>query len=115
MLIATAIFLMVCQTGVLPIGFMYMHEVANHKACAVGQTGFWFLLVLFGLFMKPLVEHKVLGDYVFFMFGGLNIICTVIVYFFMKETKGLTEAQVARLYLKEEKLGFRNKDKKINE
>lgn len=41
-----------------------------------------------------------LGSKVFFVWGGFCILCTVFVYFFIYETKGLSLEQVDELYAK---------------
>jgi hypothetical protein len=101
-IIAICFFLICCQCGPLPTGFMYVAEVANYKAVSVGTTLVWVVVLLTGLFVRPVIENQTIGKYVFIMFGAGNIISTVIIYLFLKETKGLSEAEVSKLYYKEE-------------
>lgn len=100
-IVATCLFCLSCQCGPLPTGFMYVCEVANYKAISVGTTLIWVVVLLTGLFVRPVLENETIGKYVFIIFGTCNIFATVIVYLFLKETKGLSEAQVSKLYYKE--------------
>ena len=38
-------------------------------------------------------------NYAFIIFGAINALATLVIYCFVKETKGLSEAEVGRLYL----------------
>ena len=80
---------------------MYVAEVANYKAISVATTLVWLVVLLTGMFVRPLIENEVIGKYVFIMFGAGNVISTLIIYFFLKETKGLSEVEVPKLYYKE--------------
>jgi hypothetical protein len=40
-------------------------------------------------------------DYGFFVFGTVNSVMMLILYLCMKETKGLSEVQISRLYLRD--------------
>jgi len=85
---------------------MYIHEVGNEKVITIGVAFYWFLLVLTGLGTRPLIESKVLGPFTFIIFAILNTSCTVFVCLYMKETKGLSEIELKRLYSREEKLAI---------
>ena len=78
-----------------------MSEVMNYKGVATGTAINWSFELLIGLISKPMLESEVIGDYVFMIFAGTYTFATLIIYFFLKETKGLSEVQVARLYLKD--------------
>ena len=92
---------MVCQVGVLPLGWMYINEVANHKALTVGVGANWFLLVLTGVGTGPLFLHPVVGEYAFLIFAAINTLTLIVLFLFLKETKDLTNDQVSVLYLKD--------------
>ena len=81
-----------------------MSEVGNYKAVGVGSGSSWFGLIVSGFAAKPLFESETVGDYSFMIFGGINIVSTLIIYFNFKETKGLSEAEIAKLYVREEDL-----------
>jgi hypothetical protein len=55
-----------------------------------------FLVVVTGIVAKPIFLTT---DYAFLYFAVLNTLCTITIAIYMKETKGLSESQVARLYL----------------
>jgi hypothetical protein len=80
------------ETGPLPLGWLYLSEVGNYKAVGVGSGSSWFGLVIAGIATKPLFESEKYGDYSFMIFGCINIVSTIIIYFTFKETKGLSEA-----------------------
>lgn len=79
-----------------PIVWIYMSEVMNDKGASVGTAVNWTLTLIVGL-VTPLLINSI-GSSTFLIFAGFNVIAVVFIYFFMKETKGLTEAMVARLY-----------------
>ena len=93
-LVSTAIFLGSVQLAPGPLGYMYMQEVSNYKGVAVGSANMWFILIIIGLITGPMFDSPVLGNYVFFIFGGINLVATLVIYFCLKETKGLSEAEV---------------------
>ena len=76
--------------------------MANYKGVAVGTAVNWFILVLMGLFSAPLFDGP-LKEYVFLIFMTINILATAIYYCFLKETKDLSEAKVAQLYVRKGK------------
>ena len=88
-----------------------MHEISNHKAVSVAQALNCFLVILTALVALPILN----SDYAFLAFGALNTVFTVAAAIWMKETKGLTETEIARLYLKEEKLAHRRKAPSLEE
>jgi len=90
--VATALFLGSANLAPGPIGYMYMQEVSNYKGVAVGSANMWFILIIIGLVTGPMFESPVVGNYVFFIFGGINICATLVIIFCLKETKGLSEA-----------------------
>jgi hypothetical protein len=93
-----AIFLMSVQMGPGPLGMFYMQEVSNYKGVAVGAASNWFVLILIGLLTKPLFDSSIV-NYAFIIFGVINSIATLAIYCFVKETKGLSEIEVSKLYL----------------
>jgi hypothetical protein len=87
--------------GPLPIGWVHIHEVTNSKGIAVGGFVQFTLVILVGLSIKPMFESTALGDYVFIIFAVINSVATLVIYLFFKETKGLSEVDVAKVYSKE--------------
>jgi MFS transporter, SP family, galactose:H+ symporter len=117
LLIATSLVLFVLQFAILPLGFLYINEACNHKALSIGVGANWFLLVITGIGTGPLFTHQTVGPYAFLMFSGSNAIVLVILTLFMKETKDLSERQLAQLYLNDSDQysawGWSNKEVKI--
>jgi len=99
LLTCTALVLGVLQLAVLPFGYLYVNEMSNTKALSVAVGSNWFLQLLTGLGMGPLVTHPTVGPYAFLMFSGTNSITLVFLFLFMKETKDLPEAQIRQLYM----------------
>ena len=94
-----AVFFLVVNMGPASISWIYCTEIATKKSVAVATTASWTEMLLVGLITKPLFDYT---NYAFFVFLTLNCIMTVIIFLFMKETKGLSEEQVGRLYVKED-------------
>jgi len=101
LVITIALYLMTVNMSLLSVGWIYVHEVSNSKTAAVGTTINWSLLLLVGFVTKPLFEHPTIGEYTFFIYGIVNSIMTLFVGLWMKETKGLSEEEVGRLYLRD--------------
>jgi hypothetical protein len=83
-----------------PITWIYMSEVMNYKGVAAGTAINWLFELIIGLISKPMLESEIIGDYVFMIFAGTYTLATIIIFIFLRETKGLSEAQVSRLYVR---------------
>jgi len=100
LLITFMCFFLVSVQGVCSVAWLFINEVTNNKGVSIATTLNYTCLFLVGFIAKPLFEHKSLGDYSFILFGALNTIMTVIGFACMKETKGLSEEELKRLYAK---------------
>jgi hypothetical protein len=98
----------------MPVGWMYMNEVANYKGVTTGTGLNLFLRCVIGLTTGPMYKSETIGPSgSFAIFGCINFTSMILIYVFMKETKGLTEVQISKLYLHDETgnsvLAFRSK------
>ena len=48
-----------------------------------------------------MLDHDTVKEYVFFIYFGLNMFATIVIFIFVKETRGLSEEQVAKLYVRD--------------
>jgi hypothetical protein len=86
-----------------PITWIYMSEVMNYKGVAVGTAINWLLELIIGLISKPMLESETIGDYTFMIFAGTYTFATIVIFIFLKETRGKTEAEVQKLYVRDDK------------
>jgi Sugar (and other) transporter len=85
---------MVFEFGPGPICWIYMSEVMNDKGVAVGTSLNWTFCLIY-TFLTPL---SLMFSAVFYVMGGFCGLGAVFVIFYVKETKDLTEHQLAQLY-----------------
>lgn len=95
----TLLFVMAFEFGPGPIVWLYMSEVMNDKGVSMGTLLNWTLTLIVGS-VTPTLFNAIGSGGTFIMFGVFSGIATIFVLLFMKETKGLTEEQVKKLYLK---------------
>lgn len=96
-LVFTIAFVIVFEFGPGPIVWLYMSEIMNDKAVSVGAFTNWAFVLIVGA-VTPTLFNSSIGNYTFLIFAVFSAIATVFIFFFMKETKGLSEYEVARLY-----------------
>jgi MFS family permease len=96
-LIFTLAYVASFEFGPGPVVWMYMSEIMNDKGVSIGTLLNWTFTLIIGL-ITPLM-FKVLGSaWPFLVFGILCGLGTLFVALFMKETKGLSDAEVKKLY-----------------
>lgn len=98
------IFFFACSWG--PVGWVVVGEIfplryrAKSVACSIASN--WIFNWAIGYATPYLVDNTPgaagLGAKVFFVWGTCCMLCTLFVYFFIYETKGLTLEQVDELY-----------------
>ena len=76
-----------------PILWLYMAEIMKDKAAGIGTFLSWFGSLIMSVSI-PLLVRKVAIGYIFLFFGISTVIGTIIIYFFMLETKGKTQAEI---------------------
>jgi MFS family permease len=93
----TIAFVIAFEFGPGPIVWLYMSEIMNDKSVSIGVFTNWAFVLIVGA-ITPALFDSVIGPYTFVVFAGCSVIATVFIFLFMKETKGLSEYEVARLY-----------------
>ena len=84
------------EFGPGPVVWMYMSEIMNDKGVSIGTLLNWTFTLFIGL-ITP-VMFKLPGGWPFMIFGITCGLGTLFVFLFMKETKGLSDAEVKKLY-----------------
>ena len=89
-------FVMFFEFSLGPVPWIYMSEIMTDKGLSIAVLLNWiFTLVM------AIVTPYVISGALFIVFGAFCIVCALFSLFILKETKGLTEAEVAVLYSKE--------------
>ena len=83
-----------------PIVWLYMGEILNDKGISVAVFLNWTLTMLVGL-LTPTLINLIHTSGTFFLFGLFNTMAALFIFCFMKETKGLTDQEVKKLYTKD--------------
>lgn len=82
-----------------PIVWLYMGEIMNDKGLSIGAAVNWTLVLIISLFTPTWMDT--MGSWgTFLMFGVFNVVGTLFIVVFMKETKGLKDEEVKNLYRK---------------
>ena len=84
------------EFGPGPVVWMYMSEIMNDKGVSIGTLLNWTFTLIIGL-ITPLMFNNIKAG-TFIVFGVLCGLGTLFVFFFMKETKGLSDSDVKKLY-----------------
>lgn len=95
-LIAVIVFIVMFEFGPGPIGWIYMSEVMNQNGVAVGTFINWLFTLIMGVVTPSLFNS--LDTKAFYIFAGTCGLGCVFCYVFVKETKGLNEAELMNLY-----------------
>ena len=101
LLILTVIFIIGFAVGPGPIVWLYISEICNEQATSVDTVVNWFWTLVVSI-STPLIFAQ-LGGYTYLIFGCISVLGFVYIFIFMKETKGLPQEQVKRLYHREVK------------
>lgn len=77
-----------------------MSEIMNDKGVSIGTLLNWTFTLIIGLVTPWLFDNLTSdhGGWPFMIFGITCGLGTIFVFFFMKETKGLSDADVKKLY-----------------
>lgn len=95
LLIYMALFFMIFEFGPGPVCWIYMSEVANDKGVAVATALNWTFTLLYSLSIFGLKNQDSYLKYLLSVPCGL---AAIMVFFFVKETKGLSEQELQKLY-----------------
>lgn len=95
-----SLFMILFSIGYGPIPWGYMTEVftadIQGTAISIATITNWLMVFIVTLFYAPL--SLALGSYTtFWIFGGIVLAGTLVVFFFLVETKGRSSAEIQRL------------------
>ena len=86
-----------------PITWLYMAEIMQDKAVSIATVLNWSINLIISVITPSLI--KSIGSenigYIFIVCGGLTVLGTVFMFFFMKETRGKTQAQIDEMFMKD--------------
>lgn len=95
-MICVFIFIYANTTG--PIAWVYSAETCTDVGLGVCLLTLWAVVLLEVLTVPTLMNTPIETSGVFFVFAIFGIISAVFVFFFLKETKGLTDQEKRNLY-----------------
>ena len=85
-----------CSQG--PLSFIYTAEVAVDSAIGIVISGQFLCMMMLTFSVPYMIESWMQAEGTFWFYGGLTYVAAVYVYFFIRETKGLTDQQKKELY-----------------
>lgn len=98
-LVSMLAFIGIYQNTSGPIAWLYATETTIDTALGICLFTLWGTTFLVSLLGPILMSSDALGiSNVFFLFAALSFCGTIYGYFFIKETKGLTDKEKKRLY-----------------
>lgn len=109
------LFIVLFQFSLGPLLWIYMSEIMTEKGLTMSTALNWAVSVCIALFTGDLIDllsspdsnhpthdPKDTGSGILFLIcGGISTLCGLFCLFFLKETKGLPEKEVAKLYSRE--------------
>lgn len=108
-IILVLVFVILFEFSLGPIVWIYMSEIMTEKGVSLGTLANWIFTIIMALTTPTLLDA--IGGYLFIVFGALCGVCGAFVLFFVKETKGLSNADVAALFNKEKKKQYLDLEK----
>jgi hypothetical protein len=99
------LFIIFFELSLGPLLWIYMSEIMTDKGLSLGVGVNWITTCFIGFFTQSLISAFGGGDIgsgrLFVTCGGITALCGLFVIFVVKETKGLTDQEVANLYSQE--------------
>ena len=99
-LICLALFLVCFECSSGPVTWLYMAEILQDKSFSIATVLNWVIKIIIS-FAIPMVL-KVIGTenvgYIFLSTGILTFLSTLFIFFYMKETKGLSRNEIDKMY-----------------
>ena len=81
------------------MAWIYTAETTIDAALGMCLFTLWFTVTWLVLVCPPLMSEDSIGPTnVFWLFSGISFVATIYVWFFIKESKGLTEREKKLLY-----------------
>ena len=96
-----------------PVPWVYMSETMTERDLSLGVALNWVFTIVIGL-LTPILLDKI-GGYFFIGNGVFTVICALFCLFILKETKGLSEKEVAVLYSREKLSTTGNSGETLND
>ena len=90
-LVMICVFLFVYQNTSGQVGWLYAVETCCDISLGICLQALWGTVLLLSLTSETLMDSFLQTQGVFFMFGGFSLVAALFVYFFLDETKGLSE------------------------
>lgn len=85
-----------------PILWVYMSETMTDKGLSIGTLVNWVMTIIIAIITPILLDA--IGGWLFIIFGIICVVLGAFSLFVVKETKGLSEVEVAQLYNREKKV-----------
>ena len=104
-LVMMCLFLIIFNNTSGPIAWVYAAETCCDISLGICLQVLWGVVLLLSLTSESLMNSALQPQGVFFLFAGFSLIAVFFVYFFMDETKGLSEKQKKALYMPGAKYG----------
>jgi MFS transporter, SP family, galactose:H+ symporter len=98
------LFIVLFEFSLGPIPWLYMAEIMTDKGLSLAVLLNWIMTIIMAI-----ATPYIIGGPLFIVFGALCVVCGFFSLLLLKETKGLTEAEVAALYSRE-KTKYNNLD-----
>lgn len=95
-LISTLCYVAAFEFGPGPVPWLYMGEIMTNEGLQVAVFINWLFTLIIGVVTTP--WQKAMPAGIFYVFGLICLLQSIFYYFFMKETKGLSQDQVKMLY-----------------
>jgi len=96
-LVATILYLVMFEVGPGAITWFFMSEITADVGTSVATLIHWIFVLLVGALL-PIMFNVLFGNWTFTIFAGLCLIAATFISIFVKETKGLSEQEISRIY-----------------
>jgi Na+/melibiose symporter-like transporter len=101
------LFILFFEFSAGPITWLYLSEICHEKAASVATALANFMSLAVSIFTLKIVngftsngkDPEQLG-YLFIILGVVSLVATLFMFVFMKETRGLTQEERERLFVK---------------
>lgn len=99
MLISLLCFVGCFQLFIAGISYVYPVEVCTDSGASFALAVLFSTMIILG-YVSPSIMSSPMGiEGLFFLYVGINVLCLIFCWIFMKETNGLTLKQLNELYL----------------
>lgn len=95
----TCVFMFIYQNTCEPVGQIYVTETCSDIALGVSTQILWLVCLLESLTTESLMESSLRPEGVFILFGIFSMLAVGLEWFFVAETKGLSEREKKNIYI----------------